>query len=148
MAANACSSARQHEVVVAAVFAEGLLEAPEDARLLGMSPGRIGQRHRAGELDVGADIRPKVVGIGVAAALVAGEEILRTHDVEAAVGLAEVESASSACESGSRLSTPNWAANSKRASATVRPIGPSTEIGVQPSARPSILILAALDRGE
>ena len=47
-------------------------------------------------------------------------------------------SGSSQRDSGSRLSTPSCAANSMRVSATLRPIGPSTEIGVQPSWRPSM----------
>ena len=33
---------------------------------------------------------------------------------------------------------PTWAENSRRVSATVRPMGPSTEIGVQPRLRRSI----------
>ena len=52
--------------------------------------------------------------------------------------LSAARSGSSGRDSGSRSSTPSWAANSSRVSATVRPIGPSTEIGVQPSWRPSI----------
>ncbi len=47
-------------------------------------------------------------------------------------------SGSSGRDSGSRASTPSCAPNSMRVSATVRPIGPSTEIGVQPSWRPSM----------
>ena len=50
---------------------------------------------------------------------------------------AATRSGASAKASGSRSSTEIWAANSWRVSATVRPMGPSTEIGVQPSARAS-----------
>src|SRR5262245_19637416 len=45
---------------------------------------------------------------------------------------------SSGNASGSRSSIPIWAENRSRRSATLRPIGPNTEIGVQPSGRPSI----------
>src|SRR5262245_27853060 len=45
---------------------------------------------------------------------------------------------SSGNASGSRSSIPIWAENRSRRSATLRPIGPKTEIGVQPSGRPSI----------
>ena len=49
-----------------------------------------------------------------------------------------ISSGRSGKASGSRSSMPTWAANSRRTSATVRPMGPSTEIGVQPRPRRSI----------
>ena len=43
------------------------------------------------------------------------------------------DEASSRSPNGSRLSRPTWASSSSRVSATVRPIGPSTVSGDQPS---------------
>ncbi len=78
---------RQHQIAIAEIG----LEAAEDAGLLGVRPGRILEAHFGAGLVVGAHVRPERRGVLVVGGLVAGDEVLCAHDIEASVGLAEVE---------------------------------------------------------